>query len=236
MSTLAERLNEALSQAKIAAPHKSKSGLARHCGIKSPSVSDWFSGRTKKLEYTNVVKAADYLGVSAEWLQTGEGPVHEPAVGVVHPDEDEAMESLGLIGIPEFRVTFGCGDSPEPTYEELTESEKAWYRPEWFQIRHINPNNCKRSRVHGTSMEPMIWDRDIILVDCAPQEIYDGKIYAFCVNGAMKVKFLFPRLDGSLLVRSFNSEEVHDEIIPACDMSTFRLIGRVRDRSGGSFF
>ena len=235
MSTLAERLCESLEQAKTSAPHKSKSGLARFCGIKSPSVSDWFSGRTKKLEYSNVVKAAEYLGVSAEWLQTGEGQMHAPSVGIVSTDEDETMENIGLIGIPEYRVTFGCGEFPEPTYEELTESEKAWYRPEWFQQRHINPNNCKRFKVHGTSMEPMIWDRDTILVDCTPQEIYDGKIYAFCVNGQMRVKFLFPRLDGSILVRSFNPD-VKDEVIDACDMNTFRLIGRVRDRSGGSFF
>ena len=234
MTTLAERLTLSLEEAKIAAPYKTKSGLARHCDVKTPSVSDWFSGRTKSIEYSNAIKAAEYLGVSADWLRTGEGDRHSNSVGVV--TDPEEMENHGLIGIPEYGIRFACGDDTgEPIFEELTECEKAWYRPEWFQQRQINPDNCKRFKVRGTSMEPMIWDRDTILVDCTPQEIIDGKIYAFCVNGKMKVKFLFTKVDGSILIKSFNPE-VADEIMLPGDRDYFTLIGRVRDRSGGSFF
>lgn len=234
MTTLAERLSFAFEEAKAAAPYKTKSGLARHCNVKTPSVSDWFSGRTKKITYENAVNAADYLGISADWLLTGEGEPHSMSVGIVSDSED--MENKGLIGIPEYSIRFACGeDTGEPIFEELTECEKAWYRPEWFQQRLINPDNCKRFKVRGTSMEPMIWDRDTILVDCTPQEIIDGKIYAFCVNGKMKVKFLFPKVDGSILIKSFNPE-VADEIILPGERDYFALIGRVRDRSGGSFF
>ena len=84
-------------------------------------------------------------------------------------------------------------------------------------------------------MEALICDRDTILVDCSENEIIPGKIYAFSINGSMRVKFLQPMLDGSLLVKSYNPD-YPDEILKACDLSTFNLIGRVRDRSGGSFF
>lgn len=233
-TTLAERLNMALELAKTTAPYKSKAGLARHCGVRSPSVSDWFSGRSRSMGSGNIVKAAEYLGVSAHWLLNGAGDIKSATVEVIKDDED--YEARGLIGIPEYRITFACGDGhSEPVYEELTEASKAWYRPEWFQQRQINPANCRRFKVRGTSMEPLIWDRDTILVDCAPQDIIDGKVYAFCVNGQMRVKALFPKFDGSMLIRSYNPE-VGDEVISPCDMDSFVLIGRVRDRSGGSCF
>lgn len=234
MTTLAERFTLAMSEAKEKRPYLSKSGLAKHCGVRPSTVTDWFNGTTKTLNGECAVKAASYLDVSSIWLMSGEGSQHAEAIGLIV--DDASMEQEGLIGIPEYRINFACGSDPgEPTFEEITESEKAWYRPEWFQKRQINPDNCKRFKVRGTSMEPMIWDRDTILVDCTPQEIIDGKIYAFCVNGKMKVKFLFTKVDGSILIKSFNTN-VEDEKIYPGGRDHFTLIGRVRDRSGGSFF
>ena len=76
MSTLADRLSQALAarQAAAAAGERiTKAGLARACGIKQPSVSDWFNGQTATIEGQNLIAAAAYLGVSPEWLATGKG-------------------------------------------------------------------------------------------------------------------------------------------------------------------
>ena len=76
MKTLAERLTSALAERQAsAAPGEriTKAGLARACGIKQPSVSDWFSGDTATIEGRNLVAAASYLCVSPEWLATGRG-------------------------------------------------------------------------------------------------------------------------------------------------------------------
>lgn len=69
MSSLAERLSEALAKK----PGASQADLARACGVKPPSVHGWFTGKTKSLKGVSLVRAANFLGVSKEWLSEGRG-------------------------------------------------------------------------------------------------------------------------------------------------------------------
>ncbi len=229
MSTLSERMQLALEEAKLSAPYKSKAGLAKAAEVRPASVTDWFNGRTKNLSYDSAVKAADYLGVSARWLANGEGEMHSPSV--VAFDDGDDIDDDDFVEIPEYEARCAAGDKCAVYYEELKDSIKARYRRSWFQARQINPDNCRRFKVHGTSMEPFIWDGDTILVDCAPQQILSGKTYAFMLHGDMRVKMLYPLMKGQLLVKSLNPD-VPDETLGDEDLNTFELIGRVRDRSG----
>lgn len=70
MTTLQERLHTALKL-----HGSSKAALAVAVGAKPPSISAWFSGETKTLEASNLLKAARHLGVSPDWLATGIGPM-----------------------------------------------------------------------------------------------------------------------------------------------------------------
>ena len=71
MNTLAERLEKALA----GPPPKRPADLARACGVKPPSVSDWLSGKTKKMEGANLLAAAEFLDVNYWWLAAGQGPM-----------------------------------------------------------------------------------------------------------------------------------------------------------------
>ncbi len=53
--------------------------LARHCGVKPPSVSDWFNGKTLSLNAETVIKAAEFFRVRPYWLLTGKGPKYPDA-------------------------------------------------------------------------------------------------------------------------------------------------------------
>lgn len=69
MSTLAERLTLAMKgETEVKAAE-----LARACKVKPPSVADWLSGKTKKMEGANLLAAAELLKVDPWWLATGEG-------------------------------------------------------------------------------------------------------------------------------------------------------------------
>jgi transcriptional regulator with XRE-family HTH domain len=70
-NTLKERLELAMKGPPVVRPVD----LARACGVKPPSVADWLSGRTKRLEGANLLAAAKRLGVRPEWLSTGNGPM-----------------------------------------------------------------------------------------------------------------------------------------------------------------
>lgn len=228
MSTLAERFSDALASAKEKAPYKNKAGLGRACGVTASSVTDWFSGRVKSLNFEVAGKAAAYLNVNARWLASGIGEMHSASVQAF--DDDDVLDD-DFVEIPEYEAKCAAGERCAVYFEELKDSVKARYRRSWFQARQINPDNCRRFKVHGTSMEPFIWDGDTILVDCTPQQIIGGKTYAFMLHGDMRVKMLYPLMKGQLLVKSLNPD-VPDETLGDEDLDTFELIGRVRDRSG----
>ena len=90
MNTLAERLKKALQQPA----GKTQAGLARACGIKPPSVSDWMNGNTKSVEGSNLIKASEYLGVRSKWLATGLGPMsdQEPSSAIIAQQESAIYE------------------------------------------------------------------------------------------------------------------------------------------------
>lgn len=237
MGTLAERVAEALEQAQAIAPYKNKAGLAKHCGIRPSSVTDWFSGKTKTIGYKHAILAAEYLQVSASWLADGTGDMKSPSVRTYEGIENGGtLVDSEFVIIPQYHVqaSAGPGNENEIIFEEVKDPEGGFIKPRsWFQTHLINPDNCKTFLVHGDSMEPYLWDGDKILVDCSPGDIISGKVYVFMINGKMRVKVLRPLING-LLIRSFNPE-IPDETLTANDLETFKLIGRVRDRAGHSW-
>lgn len=100
MSALIERLTQCLGDGLTQA------GLARACGIKGASVSAWMSGKTKKIEGANLLRAAKYLDVNPEWLATGSGPMRGPATPALNhppppalpPDEQALLASFRALG------------------------------------------------------------------------------------------------------------------------------------------
>lgn len=69
MLTLADRLKASLDRN----PALTQAGLARATGATTASVSNWFTGKTLSLKAANVRLAAQYLGCSTTWLETGLG-------------------------------------------------------------------------------------------------------------------------------------------------------------------
>lgn len=88
-------------------PCLSQAGLARACGIKEPSVTNWVNGRTRTIKGPNLLAAAAYLGVSPQWLSSGRG-AKKPLPGsgsFSHPvgpiDVTILHEALTLLGYDE---------------------------------------------------------------------------------------------------------------------------------------
>lgn len=104
MSSLKARLEEAMKYA----PGVRQVDLARHCGIKPPSVDGWFSGKAKTMNSACVFPAADLLNVNARWLCTGKGrretihhPLRQPLLaGVKNHAHDAQLRHLGRVRGP----------------------------------------------------------------------------------------------------------------------------------------
>lgn len=65
---LGERLQICLDEAG-----KRPADLARACKVQPSSASEWLTGASKTMRGLNLLRAAEFLGVNALWLATGEG-------------------------------------------------------------------------------------------------------------------------------------------------------------------
>lgn len=133
-----------------------------------------------------------------------------------------------VVSISEYRLKLSAGNrDEEPLWEELNDVNKVWYRRDFFVDRRVNPEKCKRATVYGNSMEPLLHDGDKILFVETPQgtPIRDGNVYIISINGALKVKRLSQKTDGTIVIKSDNpdyQEETVDESV-----SGFYVLGRV---------
>ncbi|MDN8617831.1 XRE family transcriptional regulator [Variovorax ginsengisoli] len=157
-------------------------------------------------------------------ITEGKGSIH------VHHPEDELPP--GVIRIPESAIAFSAGNGHTPTYEVIEDSEPVVYQLSWFQKMRINPAMVRRFKVKDDSAEPLLYEGDSILVNHAETDVVDGKLYAFRYGDDLRVKRLFKRLDGTLILRSVNPSYKDEEVPAALVEEHITIIGRVRDKAG----
>ncbi len=222
--SFSERLRSLMTRAGLTA-----SSLARKLGVSRQSVAFWLSERNLPSEPL-MDKLATLFQVSAVWLKTGNDDIKLQPVSSVHQEDSE---SSNYIFIPEYELEFSCGSGDEPP-EWIETSGGAAYKPEFFHKRHISAKHCKRVKADGNSMEPLICNGDTVMfVEMKEGEpIRDGHVYAMSYGGSLKIKRLYRKANGDLIIRSDNTS-FEDEIVPNAEIDTLvRIYGRVIERSG----
>ncbi|MCG9026732.1 helix-turn-helix domain-containing protein [Laribacter hongkongensis] len=211
---LSDRLKLALAQSG-----KTRAELTKHIGIKAPSMTAWLDGTTKNIKSENLLKAAAFLGVSAEWLVSGKGemkqedwgaPIETPFRPVVVIDADDQADDRAII-VPRYTLKASAGTGL-PVLEIDTEGQPNYCRSGWAKKNGYKPGDLFSLAVKGTSMEPTIPDGASIIVH-RQQEIVNGKPHVICRGNECFVKRLYKQFDGSILVRSDNQELYKDYTI-----------------------
>jgi transcriptional regulator with XRE-family HTH domain len=110
MTTLAERIESLSSGMK----RGWQAALAKKAGVKPPSVADWVSGKTASLGGKNLLAAAAFFGVNADWLATGKG-----AKWAQDKPDGEGAPSGGSVA--EDAPDYSVGALRPPTIEEAVE-------------------------------------------------------------------------------------------------------------------
>ncbi len=72
MNTWQTRLKYAIEMRAV-----TKLSLARHVGIKAPSVSAWLSSKSKTMSAEHGIAVCEFLGITQEWLFLGKGSMDE---------------------------------------------------------------------------------------------------------------------------------------------------------------
>lgn len=212
--------------------------LAARTGVAMPTISAIVKRASNRTDFKeDLIKGFPPDKISHIWLRDETGEMTEvasrPHIIAKHredPSRDEEIE------IAEYNVRFSGGNgSTVIDYDLSEESEPATYRLSWIQRMKLNPEKLKRFKVRGDSMEPLLFPGDTVLVNQAEndiKELLDGKVYAIRYGNDLRVKRLFRKLNGSLILRSENPLYQDEEVTPDLVHQHITIIGRVRDKSG----
>lgn len=105
----------------------------------------------------------------------------------------------------------------------------------FFRALGSKPKDCRLVRVHGDSMEPYLFDRDMIMVDTAKTNIRDGKVYAIYFADEPLVKQIFKMAGGAITLHSINTGKYPDKTVPPEHMDSVSIMGEVIYRSGSGW-
>lgn len=236
MSTLSERIrylrriNKA-SQEELGAP----------AGMSKQAISALEKGASKAPSATNIERLSRHWLASVEWILHGKGDAPLPRDQQVNAGRLPVFETKtdldpsepGDIQVDVLDLELSAGDGIAAP-EFLETRYRHTYSEAWRLKKGVKSGEkLYRVPVRGNSMFPVLGNGDMVLVRPADRAIVDMSTYAIVVAGQLKVKKLVRRRDGGLEIVSCNPE-YRTELVPAEELDTVHIIGRVIDKSGDS--
>ncbi|MBE0441440.1 helix-turn-helix transcriptional regulator [Psychrobacter sp. FME13] len=181
---------------------------------------------SKSCRYTAALATA--LNVDLEWLSTGNGKMQKSGneAVIIEPSQKDKYTVIPIF--TDVALSADAGSCPPDT-----EFATGYTHMLTDRIRAVGaqPDCIVEAMLDGNSMEPTIMDKSPIKIDTSKSDfaIREGKVYAFSVDGELKVKRLLKTATGDIIIRSDN-EMYKDEIIGRKDFEKIaRLIGWVFD-------
>jgi phage repressor protein C with HTH and peptisase S24 domain len=217
MRTLAERLTWAREQKGL-----SQAALAKLSGVSQGTIGNLETGIRQTAR--KILEIASALDVDPIWLANGQGDpapsgklafVHSAPAGTDPADVSSPFATSG----PHIRV----GDEPDTipirlvslklragftgfeTVPELEDGGVLHVPSKVIEQQNLTPHHLLAIRVRGCSMEPMLYEDDVVVINTVDKEPVSRGIYAVNWNGESCVKQLLHK-GSQWLLHSMNSE------------------------------
>lgn len=194
-TTVSQRVELIIKSVKLTA-----NAFAEAIGVSQPTVSKIIKG-VNEPKYSTILSIVQTFGINPDWLITGRGRMKVVL-------ENTALEPpSGYAGV------FGEYDHAEET--RLTSSEINWD----FVRKEVQKNHSVRIfRVIGNSMNPTLWERDLVFCyneDGQENQIKDTYIYVIdsIPHGGFLIKRIIDRKDGNVTIYSDNRKVEKSSIL-----------------------
>ena len=198
--SLAQRLTNAMAIKGI-----SQAELARACNVKPPSVHGWLSGKAKFLRGENLLLAAAALGVSQQWLATGEGAMQADAGSAPVAIDLDNNPDYPAIRRVRFRLSAGASGFGVD-YSHSEDGAPIVFQRGWYEARGLKPCKLFAVKVANGSMEPGLHHDDTVVVNTDSVTPKDGVVFAVNYEGEMVIKRLM-RDGGQWWLASDNQDQ-----------------------------
>lgn len=219
--------------------------VAKATGIDKSTFSKWKSKPTSKLDLDILVKIANYLNVSTDYLLTGKKTDSKAIINVgarLQPDEQELLNNYRRLPEKERIKLISRAEAIADVYTDAVQDESYIDLPydndngavsagfgenlsdyeKWDVIQVAETPESRKAdfclKVQGDSMQPAFHDGDIVLIRKQPS-VFEGEIGIFDIDGKGYIKKL-----GTNRLISLNDN--YDDIL-FNDCSDIRCFGLV---------
>ena len=176
-------IGDRIKQVLALGNYKTQSEAANDLGLSHSYMSMLLKGQREPSPLlVKLIEAK--IGVSAEWLRTGEGNMILPT-GVVEEQSIYKVDDKDFVTVPQVRGEISAGGGLEP---DNTVEMRVAFRRDWI-ARHGDASKMSLIRVYGDSMEPSLESGDLVLVDRGRNYVdAAGGIYAVALDNEIMIK------------------------------------------------
>ena len=223
-----------LERARKAAGFKSAGAFGKKLGVSHVTVRAWEKDEYKPSS-DNIFEIVNILGSHSSLLprvhyqnKREKNQVDENAEFYGHIDawDSETPLDEDEVEVPFFmEVELAAGIGGEYSLE--IQGPKLRFSKSTLRRCGVEASAAACVKVAGNSMEPRLFDGDVVGVDTLDKKIVDGNVYAINHDGMLRIKRLYRLPGGGLRINSFNSEEHPDEKYYDKEISNIAIVGRV---------
>jgi len=180
-------------------------------------------GGRQRVDHPTLEAMSRNLGIDVNWLLLGADNHHALSA----PGNENPTITRGnpdFVRIQRFDVVASAGHG-SLTETEIGTGHYAFNRT-WLDRRGLQPDNLSVIAVRGDSMEPELYDKDLILLDRTQNVPDDGGVYVVRYSGELFVKRIQKMLGGEMAMRSTNPFYGTIEIKPE-QANDLEFVGKV---------
>jgi phage repressor protein C with HTH and peptisase S24 domain len=177
--------------------------LAKKSGLNQSTISDLEVGKSQGTTYLATLASA--LGVNALWLETGKGAMSpesvsagssSPFVQYDGPIENARPVRIGdpdTVAIPRVKLRLRAGVANFETEPDLDVDGNELVPRAIIESLGLDPVNLMAIKVRGTSMEPMMFEDDVVIIDKSSRSPINRELFAVNFDGEACIKQMLYR-------------------------------------------
>lgn len=221
----------------------SQTSLAERVGISARRMAHYFNG-DRRPDYELLLRISTVL--RADLYELLGANDFRDRMGEQHSDQVVGVETAGgangapphwedFVRVPLHEVELAAGSGAQNDLEAV--GAHLLFRRDWMKKQGLAPRDARLARVRGDSMMPMLFDRDVILIDMSkttlpagakrPNGTHASYLVAIEQDGEARVKWAERPNESTLIIASENSTSYRPEIFVGEEAHTVRIVGRV---------
>jgi len=135
----------------------------------------------------------------------------------------DLFDQQDLVQVPVYDEEASIGHGA--VIEQGQQVSQLAFKKTWLQERGLNKDSLAVIKARGDSMEPTVFDKDILLIDTRINKVTDDNIYIIRYKGYLSVKRIRNNFDGSVKIISDNTR-YGDQDIPKEQAEQITISGR----------